>query len=107
MENHKRRGLEMLFRHYDGAFLTGQDQTLELEFEFNLRLASTLAFTGRVDRVAVERSGEIHVIDYKTSARGAESLALDKDVSLQLDAYGVWTLLEYANARGSNSSLTI
>jgi CRISPR/Cas system-associated exonuclease Cas4 (RecB family) len=82
----------MLANYFDRTYQTESRRTLYVEREFNLRLSGKHLFNGIVDRVATDSAGSLHVIDFKTSARGSQGL--DGDAELQLDAYGLWALLE-------------
>jgi len=94
-QQHRTRGVGMLTSFFDRVFWTDSTRTLHVEHEFKLHLARRpYLFTGKVDRLSVEHNGALRVVDYKTSRRGSQSLDLDEDMSLQLDAYGLWALLE-------------
>jgi putative RecB family exonuclease len=91
-EHYRARGVHMLDQYFERIFLKDHKQTLEVEHEFELLLKKRHRLAGRIDRVAVDADGDIFVIDYKTSKRGAKGL--DEDSDLQLDVYGLWALLK-------------
>ena len=92
LEHQRARGVHMLDQYFERIYLKDRRRTLEIEYKFELVLKKKYKLTGRVDRTAIDADGDIYVIDYKTSKRGAKGL--DEDSDLQLDAYALWALLK-------------
>ncbi|RMG49032.1 MAG: PD-(D/E)XK nuclease family protein [Acidobacteria bacterium] len=87
VEDHRRRGRQLLERFHRDRFVADTTSTVSLESRFDIVLGGRFGFTGFIDRVAREPDGTLHVIDYKTTGRPRRSL--DPDEALQLHAYGL------------------
>jgi RecB family exonuclease len=92
LEHQRARGIHMVDQYFDRIYLKDRKKTLEIEYKFQLDLKGKYRLVGVIDRLAVDGEGDIFVIDYKTTKRGARGP--DEDTDLQLDAYGLWALLK-------------
>lgn len=94
-------GLERLFEagkrfltfHYEVVYQKEKRTTIAVEKNVRMELGEGLTFVGRVDRVALDASGVVEVIDYKSSTRTITSRPRIPD-SLQLAAYSAAILSE-------------
>lgn len=87
------RGEDALVFHYEVAYGSGRSMTIAVERPVRMACDRWTTFVGRVDRVAVDASGTVEVIDYKTSPRRATSRPRIPDW-LQIAAYAVAVLRE-------------
>ena len=87
------RGEDALVFHYEVAYSRGRSKTIAVERPVRMACDRWTTFVGRVDRVAVDASGTVEVIDYKTSPRRATSRPRIPDW-LQIAAYAVAVLRE-------------
>ena len=86
-------GREALILHHDVVYRNERERTIAVERAVRMKLGKRLTFAGRVDRIALDPSGTVEVIDYKTSGRRCTSRPRVPDW-LQNAAYGVAVLLE-------------
>ncbi|MYA60129.1 MAG: hypothetical protein F4X40_06180 [Chloroflexi bacterium] len=86
-------GEKALIFHHEVVYRQERSNTIAIERMVRLPLDRKLTFVGRVDRVAVDASGAIEVIDYKGSDRKRTSRPRIPDW-LQLAAYSVAILKE-------------
>ncbi len=86
-------GREALILHHDVVYRNERERTIAVERAVRMKLGKRLTFAGRVDRIALDPSGTVEVIDYKTSGRLCTSRPRVPDW-LQNAAYGVAVLLE-------------
>ena len=66
---------------------------IELEHSFQMQLPNNQMFSGKIDRIAKDEQGEIHLIDYKTSKKIFSFR--NKFKALQIKSYGCWALNEF------------
>ena len=88
-----RRGEDALVFHYEVAYAGGRSKTIAVERPVRMPCDRWTTFVGRVDRVAVDASGTVEVIDYKTSQRRRTSRPRIPDW-LQIAAYAAAILQE-------------
>ena len=88
-----RRGEDALVFHYEVAYAGGRSKTIAVERPVRMPCDRWTTFVGRVDRVAVDASGTVEVIDYKTSQRRRTSRPRIPDW-LQIAAYAAAILRE-------------
>lgn len=88
-----RRGENALIYHHEVAYSSGQSRTIAIERPVRMRCDRWTNFVGRVDRVAVDASGTVEVIDYKMSSRRKTSRPRIPDW-LQIAAYAAAVLRE-------------
>ena len=86
-------GRQALIMHHDVVYRNERGRTIAVEGAVRMKLGKRLTFVGRVDRIALDRSGTVEVVDYKTSGRRCTSRPRIPDW-LQNAAYGVSVLLE-------------
>lgn len=86
-------GQDALVLHHDVVYRKERGKTIAVEGVVRMPLDNGLTFVGRVDRVAVDPSGTVEVIDYKASARRRTSRPRIPD-SLQIASYSVAVLRE-------------
>ena len=86
-------GRRALIMHHDVVYRNERERTIAVERAVRMKLGKRLTFVGRVDRIALDRSGTVEVVDYKTSGRRCTSRPRIPDW-LQNAAYGVSVLLE-------------
>ena len=60
-------GRKALVFHYDVAYSNERTRTLAVEKRIRMNLGVGTTFVGRVDRISLDSSGTVEVIDYKTS----------------------------------------
>ena len=87
LEDYRRSGAEMLAGFHRARFASDSLQTIGLERHFLLEMASGRQFQGYIDRLARDREGTIHIIDYKTGSRPPIRFG-GKDGD-QLEAYAI------------------
>ena len=85
-------GRRALIMHHDVVYRNERRTTIEVEKTVRMKLGKRLTFTGRVDRIALDRSGTVEVIDYKTGKRCTSRPRIPD--WLQNAAYGAAVLLE-------------
>ena len=88
-----RRGEDALIYHHAVAYRSGRSRTIAVERPVRMRCDRWTNFVGRVDRVAVDASGTVEVIDYKMSSRRKTSRPRIPDW-LQIAAYAAAVLGE-------------
>lgn len=88
-----RRGEDALVFHYEVAYRNEGSRTIAVERPVRVHCDRWTTFVGRVDRVAMDASGTVEVIDYKTSPRRRTSRPRIPDW-LQIAAYAVAVLRE-------------
>ena len=86
-------GRRALILHHEVFYRNERERTVAVERAVRMKLGKRLTFTGRVDRIALDPSGTVEVIDYKTSGRRSTSRPRIPDW-LQNAAYGASVLLE-------------
>lgn len=96
LESFRDEGEAMLRRHLRGTFAEDRLETLAVEPQVRVEIvaaapggeepAGTRTYVGYIDRLARDRDGTLHVIDYKTSKRIPESAG---QAGLQLRGYGL------------------
>lgn len=86
-------GKRYLRFHYEVVYQKEKTRTIAVEKDVRMELGEGLTFVGRVDRVALDTSGVVEVIDYKASTRALTSRPRLPD-SLQLAAYSAAILRE-------------
>lgn len=86
-------GRKALVFHYDVAYSNERRRTIAVEKRVRMSLGKGTTFVGRVDRIALDSSGTVEVIDYKTSPQRRNSRPRIPD-GLQIAAYSVATLLD-------------
>ena len=86
-------GERFLRFHYEVVYRKEKRRTIAVEKDVRMELGEGLTFVGRVDRVALDTSGVVEVIDYKSSTRASTSRPRIPD-SLQLAAYSAAILRE-------------
>ena len=87
-------GRDILAFHYDVVFRNEKFRTIAVEKAVRMKLGEGMIFVGRIDRVALDPSGIIEVIDYKASNRELTSRPRIPDW-LQIAAYSAAVLLEF------------
>ena len=87
------KGTEALALHHDVVYRNERAKTIAVESVVRIALDNGVTFVGRVDRVAVDPSGTVEVIDYKASSRRRTSRPRIPDW-LQIASYGVAVLSE-------------
>lgn len=87
------RGEEALVFHHEVAYSSRPSRTIAVERPIRMPCDPWTTFVGRVDRVAIDASGTVEVIDYKTSPRRRTSRPRIPDW-LQVAAYAVAVLRE-------------
>lgn len=86
-EHYRRSGAEMLADFHRRRFLDDTLETVGVERHFELDLGGGAPFQGYIDRLARDRDGLLHIIDFKTGSRvPARFEGKDAD---QLDAYAL------------------
>ena len=85
-------GRKALIMHHDVVYRNERDRTVAVEKRVRMKLGKRLTFAGRVDRIALDRSGTVEVIDYKTERRCTSRPRVPD--WLQSAAYGAAILLE-------------
>lgn len=86
-------GERALALHYESVFGHEKPRTIAVEKPVHLTLRDGSVFVGRVDRLALDPTGTVEVIDYKLSARGSTSRPRTPDW-LQSAAYSAAVLKE-------------
>ena len=86
-------GRKALVLHHDVVYRNERERTVAVERPVRMKLGKRLTFAGRVDRIALDPSGTVEVIDYKTSGRRCTSRPRIPDW-LQNAAYGAAVLME-------------
>ena len=86
-------GLSALLFHHDVFYRQDHARTLAVERTVRIPLNTGVTFVGRVDRVAVDPSGTVEVIDYKVTRSERTSRPRIPDW-LQLAAYSIATMHE-------------
>ena len=81
------------FFHYDVVFQSEKPRTIAVEKLVRMRLAEGVNFVGRVDRISVDVTGVIEIIDYKTFGRKPKHRVRLPD-RLQVAGYGAAILRE-------------
>jgi len=94
IEQYRRSGAEMVADFHRTRFAADALETIGLERHFLLEMASGGQFQGYIDRLARDRSGTIHIIDYKTGGRPPIRFG-GKDGD-QLEAYAIAMFAETA-----------
>ena len=69
VETYRRGGAEILTRFHRERFLPDDLETIATEKHFSITLGGRHRFQGYIDRLARDRAGRLHVIDYKTGRR--------------------------------------
>ena len=87
------KGQEALSLHHDIVHRNERARTISIEGVVRMALDNGVTFVGRVDRVAVDSSGTVEVIDYKASWRRRTSRPRIPNW-LQIASYGVAVLTE-------------
>lgn len=59
------KGRKALAFHYAAVFLNEKDSTVAVERPVRMDLGGDLEFIGRVDRITLDQSGTVEVVDYK------------------------------------------
>ncbi len=91
LETYRRTGAEMVARFWRERFSVDRLETIAVEQAFSVQLGGTHSFRGFIDRLARDREGRTHLIDYKTGRR-APSRFSGKEAD-QVRAYAVaWFL---------------
>ena len=85
-------GRKALLMHHDVVYRNEWRRTIAVEKTVRMKLGKRLTFIGRVDRVALDRSGTVEVIDYKSGKRCTSRPRVPD--WLQNAAYGAAVLLE-------------
>ena len=80
--------------HYDVVFLNEKMRTVAVEKTVKMELKHGLMFVGRVDRIALDPTGVLEVIDYKTSLKVSTSRPRIPEW-LQIAAYSAAVLREF------------
>jgi putative RecB family exonuclease len=83
-------GREMIERFHRGVFHRDLSQTVALEQRLSHRLSDQVVFTGFADRIGRTESGQLFVIDYKTSK--SEGDASEFSEGLQAPLYAACAL---------------
>lgn len=91
LEAYRRAGADMIARFHANRYVRDELDTLATEKHFSIRLAGERPFQGYIDRLARDRDGVVHVIDYKTGSRTPKRFA-GKEAE-QLEAYALDTFL--------------
>ena len=86
-------GKRFLTFHYEVVYEKEKRRTIAVEKDVRMELGEGLTFVGRVDRVALDASGVVEVIDCKSSTGAMTSRPRIPD-SLQLAAYSASILNE-------------
>ena len=86
-------GREALAFHLEVVYRNERTRTIAVERMVRMKLGEGVRFIGRVDRIALDSSGTVEVIDYKASGRRRTSRPRIPE-GLQIAAYGVAVLLE-------------
>ena len=87
-------GEHALAFHYDVVFQREKRRTIAVEKVVRMTLGAGVNFVGRVDRIAVDETGVVEVIDYKTSSRTPASRPRIPD-RLQIAGYSAAILREF------------
>ena len=87
-------GKRALAFHYDVVFRIEGPRTIGVEKEVRMEIDKGVTFVGRVDRIGLDPTGVIEVIDYKASSRSSTSRPRIPDW-LQIAAYSAAVLLEF------------
>lgn len=87
VEDYRRSGAEMLADFHRARFEGDGFETIGLERHFVLEIDGGRRFQGFIDRLARDRSGTLHIIDYKTGGR--PPLRFGGKDGDQLEAYAV------------------
>lgn len=85
------KGQEALTFHHDVLYRNERTRTIAVESVVRMALDNGVMFVGRVDRVSVDPSGTVVVIDYKASSRRHTSRPRIPDL-LQIASYAVAVL---------------
>jgi putative RecB family exonuclease len=87
VEHYRRMGADIVADFHRTRFVGDPLSTIAIEKHFSLELGGRYRFQGFIDRLARDRDGVVHIIDYKTGAR-TPSRFEGKDAE-QLEAYAV------------------
>jgi len=87
-------GRKALSYHHDVVYRSERARTIAVEKMVRMKLGEGVTFVGRIDRIALDPSGTVEVVDYKASKRRCTSRPRIPD-GLQIAAYGAATLLEF------------
>jgi putative RecB family exonuclease len=90
LEARREIGREMIRRYHRGVFGEDTLRTLGIERRLEFELEGERRYRGIVDRLAEDRSGALHVVDFKTTAR--PPAFHDEDRTLQIRSYGLAVL---------------
>ena len=88
-----RMGEHALVFHYDVVFQSEKPRTIAVEKLVRMRLAEGVNFVGRIDRISVDLTGIVEIIDYKTFGRKPMHRVRLPD-RLQIGGYGAAILRE-------------
>ncbi len=87
METYRRNGAEMLSRYYRERFLSDRLTTVANEHHFRVTVGERHKFQGFIDRLATDKDGLLHIIDYKTGSRVPKKF--EGKEAQQLEAYAM------------------
>jgi len=92
METYRRAGAEMLTRYYRERFLADRLRTVENEHHFVVTVGARYEFQGFIDRLAADKDGILHIIDYKTGSRVPKKFEGKEAEQLQAYAMAMFRL---------------
>jgi putative RecB family exonuclease len=92
MESYRSNGARMLARFHAERYSRDRLVTIENEKHFKVRIGDKFGFQGFIDRLARDRDGLMHVVDYKTGRQSRKTF-VGKEAD-QLRAYALALFLE-------------